>query len=127
MCASALADFSASLRPGNGAGCESFWMDVWLTGNLPPYLSPFVDDATDDEDDVDEFDGSGMLVVVVDAGVDDDDGGGAIRRLLVVVVVVANELKKFLLELTEEYSECADDTDLAGLDCLDWKQELAQY
>ena len=61
-----------------------------------------------------------MLVVVVDAGVDDDDGGGAIRRLLVVVVVVvANELKKFLLELTEEYSECADDTDLAGLDCLD--------
>jgi len=72
MCASALADFSASLRPVNDAGCESFWMDdAWLTGNLPTYLIPFVDDATEDEDDVDEFDGRGMLVV----DVADDDGG----------------------------------------------------
>jgi hypothetical protein len=38
---------------------------------LPTYLIPFVDDATEDEDDVDEFDGRGMLVV----DVADDDGG----------------------------------------------------
>ena len=74
---------------------------------MPTYLKPFVDDATDDEEDVDEFEGRGMLVVVVVVVVDDEDAdGGVMRRPFVVVV-------------TEEYSECVDVTDRAGLDCLD--------
>ena len=73
MCASALADFSASRLAVKVTGCGNFWCDAdWLTGNLPTYFKPFVDDATDDEEDVDEFEGSGMLVVVV---VDEEDGG----------------------------------------------------
>ena len=58
-------------------------------GSLPTYLRPFdefvVDEAIDDEDDVDEFDGSGMLVVVVEEA---DDGGVMVRPFVDVVAVV---------------------------------------
>jgi hypothetical protein len=83
MWPSALADFSASLLPVKAVGGGSFCSDDdWLTGSLPTYLSPFVDDPTDDEEDVDELEGSGMLVVVVVVDAD----GGVISRLAVVVV-----------------------------------------
>lgn len=93
MCASALADFSASRLPVKVAGAEIFWTGAWLTtGNLPTYLKPFVDDATDDEEDVDEFEGRGMLVVVVIVVVDDEDADGGVMRRPFVVVVDDEEL-----------------------------------
>ena len=100
MWTSALADFSASRLAVKVIGCGSFGCgaDVWLTGSFPTYFDdddiidvdidwsfePFVDEPTDDEDEVDEFEGSGMLVVVVVDG-DDEDWDVMIRPFVVDV------------------------------------------
>lgn len=55
---------------------------------MPTYFKPFVVEPTDDEDEVDEFDGSGMLVVDVVV----EDGGVMIRPLVVAEDVVVVEL-----------------------------------
>jgi len=34
---------------------------LWLIGSFPLYLRPFVEDATDEAEDVDEFEGRGIL------------------------------------------------------------------